>query len=70
MKALVCKAFGPAANLVVEEVPDPHAGPGEVLVDIRAAGLNFADNLMINGLYQVKNEPPFIPGVEASLFHL
>ncbi len=66
MKALLCKAFGPVEDLVIEEVPDPQPGPLEVVVDIVAAGLNFPDQLMINGLYQVKNEPPFIPGGEAA----
>ena len=66
MKALLCKAFGPVGDLVIEEVPDPQAGTGEVLVDIVAAGLNFPDKLMINGLYKVKNDPAFIPGGEAA----
>jgi NADPH2:quinone reductase len=66
MKALLCKAFGPVRDLVIEEVPDPQAGPGEVVVDIVAAGLNFPDKLMVNGQYQVKNELPFIPGAEAA----
>ncbi len=66
MKALLCKAFGPVENLAVEQRPDPQAGPLEVVVDIKAAGLNFPDLLMINGLYQVKNELPFIPGGEAA----
>ena len=66
MKALLCKAFGPVEDLVVEALPDPVAGPLEVVVDIVAAGLNFPDRLMVNGLYQVKNELPFIPGSEAA----
>jgi len=66
MKALLCKAFGPVEDLIVEDLPDPKPGPNEVLVDIHAAGLNFPDKLMVNGLYQVKNELPFIPGAEAA----
>jgi NADPH2:quinone reductase len=66
MKALVCKAFGPAEELEIQDWPEPTAGNEEVIVDIQAAGLNFPDNLMINGLYQTKNSPPFIPGGEAA----
>ncbi len=66
MKALLCKAFGPIEDLLVEDLPDPKPGPTEVLVDIHAAGINFPDKLMVNGLYQVKNELPFIPGAEAA----
>jgi NADPH2:quinone reductase len=68
MRALVCKEIGPTDKLVVEELTDPVAGPGEVLVRVHAAGINFADILVIKGLYQVKLEPPFIPGHEAAGF--
>jgi NADPH2:quinone reductase len=66
MRALVCKEIGPTDKLVVEELTDPVAGPSEVLVRVQAAGINFADILVIKGLYQVKLEPPFIPGHEAA----
>lgn len=66
MRALICKEIGPTDKLVVEEQPDPVAGPGEVLVKVHAAGINFPDILVIKGLYQVKTEPPFIPGNEAA----
>jgi NADPH2:quinone reductase len=66
MKALVCKEYGPPDTLVVEERPDPVPGPGEVRIDIRAAGINFPDVLVIAGTYQVKVPPPFIPGNEAA----
>jgi len=66
MKALVCKELGSTDNLVIEEQADPVAGPGQVLVQIHAAGINFPDILVIKGLYQVKVEPPFIPGNEAA----
>ena len=52
MKAVLCKTFGPPESLVLEEVPAPVAGPGEVLVDVHAAALNFPDVLMIQGKYQ------------------
>jgi len=66
MRALVCRAFGPAEQLVIEERPVPRPGPGEVRIRVRAAGLNFPDHLVILGQYQVKSQPPFVPGVEAS----
>jgi NADPH2:quinone reductase len=64
MKALVCKAFGPPENLVIEEREIPAPGPGEVLVKAHAAGVNFPDILMVQGLYQEKPPLPFIPGGE------
>jgi NADPH:quinone reductase len=66
MRALVCTAYGPPESLVIEQRADPAPGPGEVLVDIRAAGINFPDVLMIAGQYQVKTPPPFVPGGEAA----
>lgn len=66
MRALVCKAYGSPDELAVEDVDDPVAGAGEILVDIKAAGLNFPDILVIGGQYQVKTPPPFIPGHEAA----
>ena len=66
MRALVCKELGSTDKLVIEHQPDPVANPGEVLVRVHAAGINFPDILVINGLYQVKIEPPFIPGNEAA----
>lgn len=65
MRALVCKAYGPPESLVLEDVADPVAGAGELLVDIHAAGINFPDILVFAGKYQVRTEPPFIPGYEA-----
>lgn len=66
MKALVCKAFGPPESLVIEDRSDPVPGDGEVCIDVRAAGLNFPDLLVVSGNYQVKTPPPFIPGGEAA----
>ena len=66
MQALICKAFGSTDDLVIEEVDDPVAESGQVLVDIQAAGLNFPDILVIAGQYQQKTPPPFIPGNEAA----
>jgi NADPH2:quinone reductase len=66
MRALVCKDYGSPDDLVVEKVDDPVADRGQIVVDIKAAGLNFPDVLVIGGQYQVKTPPPFIPGHEAA----
>lgn len=67
MKAVVCKELGTAEKLVYEgNWPDPECGPGLVLVDIKAAGLNFPDVLIIQGKYQFQPEMPFIPGGECA----
>ncbi|MFH6783768.1 NADPH:quinone oxidoreductase family protein [Methylobacterium sp. MA0201] len=65
MKALLCKALGGPEDLVIEEVPDPVPGPGQALVRVTVAALNFFDTLIIAGRYQVKPELPFSPGAEA-----
>ena len=64
MKALVCSRLGGPADLEVETLSDPVPGPGEALVRIRVAALNFFDTLIIAGRYQVKPELPFSPGGE------
>ena len=64
MKALMCRAFGPIDNLRVEDVPSPAPGPGKVLIDVKAAAINFPDALIVQGLYQSKPELPFSPGSE------
>jgi NADPH2:quinone reductase len=66
MKAVLCKAYGPPESLVLEEVPDPVPGPGQVLLNVRAAALNFPDVLMIEGKYQSQPPFPFSPGGEVS----
>lgn len=66
MKALVCNEFGPAENLALEERPSPSPGKGEILVDIKAAGVNFPDVLTVQGKYQFKPELPFVPGAEVA----
>ncbi len=66
MKAVLCKAFGPAENLVVEDLDSPQIKKGEVLLDVHAAGVNFPDTLIIEGKYQFKPPFPFSPGGEAA----
>lgn len=64
MKAVLCKQFGPPDSLVVEEIDSPRAGPGEVVVSVKAASLNFPDVLIIQNKYQFKPPLPFSPGSE------
>jgi NADPH2:quinone reductase len=64
MKAVVCKQFGPPESLVVEDLPSPRAGPGEVVISVKAASLNFPDVLIIQNKYQFKPPLPFSPGSE------
>ncbi|MCP5044980.1 MAG: NADPH:quinone oxidoreductase family protein [bacterium] len=66
MKAVVCKKFGPPEDLVIEEVDDPIAGEGQVVIDVKAAAVTFPDSLVIEDKYQFKATPPFIPGGEVS----
>ena len=66
MRALVCREYGPPESLVIEEHDDPVPGPGQVCIDVAAAGINFPDVLSIAGKYQVKTPTPFIPGNEAA----
>jgi NADPH:quinone reductase len=64
MRAIVCRTYGPPESLVLDEVPEPVPAPGQVLVRVRAAAVNFPDVLFIAGKYQIKIPPPFIPGNE------
>ena len=66
MKAVLCKAFGPPDALAVEEVPELVPGPGQVIVGVRACGVNFPDALMVQGKYQFKPDFPFSPGGEVA----
>ena len=66
MKILHCKEYGPVDNLVWEEVESPEPQDNEVLIDIKAAALNFPDFLIVQGLYQFKPELPFAPGNEGA----
>ncbi|MEM7170135.1 MAG: NADPH:quinone oxidoreductase family protein [Pseudomonadota bacterium] len=65
MRAVLCQNLGAPEDLVIADLPTPEPGPGEVLIEVAAAGLNFADSLIIKGKYQEKPEPPFVPGFEA-----
>jgi len=67
MRAVVCRELTGVGGLeYVDNWPEPQAGPGEVLVDVKAAALNFPDLLMIQGLYQERPPLPFVVGTEMS----
>lgn len=66
MRAVVCNKFAPIDQLVIEERPDPEPAPGNVVVAVRAAGVNFVDGLFVQGKYQIKPPLPFTPGGEVA----
>jgi NADPH:quinone reductase len=65
MRALVCHQLGPLENLTLDERDSVPCGPGHVRLSMRAAGVNFVDALLAQGLYQVKPPTPYVPGSEA-----
>jgi NADPH2:quinone reductase len=64
MRAVVCRELGPPSLLKIEEREDPEPRPGQVVVAVEAAGVNFVDGLFIAGTYQIKPAVPFTPGNE------
>jgi NADPH2:quinone reductase len=66
MRAIVCKEFGPPEKLVLEEIDEPHAGEGELVIESRASTVTFPDALMIEDKYQFKAPVPYVPGGEAA----
>ena len=64
MKAVLCTEWGTPDNLAVNTIPSPQVGPNQIRVRVEAAGVNFADLVMIAGHYQVKPPLPFVPGME------
>ncbi|MAL32977.1 MAG: NADPH:quinone oxidoreductase, partial [Marinobacter sp.] len=66
MKAILCKDYGPAENLVIEDIASPDVKGSGVKIRVKAAGLNFPDTLIIQGKYQFQPPMPFSPGGELS----
>ncbi len=66
MRAVRCHELTGPTSLRVDELPEPTAGAGQVVIDVRAAGVNFPDVLITYGNYQFKPATPFIPGGEAA----
>ena len=66
MRAVIVREHGPAETHRVEEFPDPLPGPGQVVVDLRAIGVNYPDLLVVEGKYQMLPPRPFSPGKEGA----
>ncbi|MGZ5918635.1 MAG: alcohol dehydrogenase catalytic domain-containing protein, partial [Hyphomicrobium sp.] len=66
MKAALCKTFDGPAGIVIEDIAPPTAGPGQAVIAVKAATLNFFDTLITRGKYQVKPELPFSPSGEVA----
>jgi NADPH2:quinone reductase len=64
VRRILCSAYGPPSSLSIVDEPDPEPGPGQVVVAVEAAGVNFVDVLLIAGTYQIKIPTPFTPGSE------
>lgn len=64
MRAIVVRRYGPPGVLELQQFPDPQPKPGEVLIRVKAIGVNFADLLQRMGLYPGAPKPPFVPGLE------
>ena len=66
MRAMLCHAWGPVESLELGEAPAPVPADGEVVIAVKAVGINYADAIMVAGNYQTKPSRPFSPGLEAS----
>ncbi len=66
MKAVLCKEYGPPESLVLEDIPALTPASGQVVLDVKACGVNFPDTLIIQGKYQFKPDMPFSPGGEVA----
>jgi NADPH:quinone reductase len=66
MRAVLCRAWGEVETLTLEDVAPPTVGPGQVLIDVNATAINYADAIMVAGRYQTKPPLPFSPGLETA----
>jgi NADPH2:quinone reductase len=66
MRAVICRAWGEVEGLTLDDVPPPVPGKDEVLIDVRATAVNYADALLVAGRYQTKPPLPFSPGLETA----
>ena len=66
MRAVICRAWGAVEDLTIEEVPAPTPAADEVLIDVRATSVNYADSIMVAGKYQTRPPFPFSPGLETA----
>ena len=66
MRAVICRAWGAVESLTVEDVAPPAPGRGQVLIEVKATGVNYADSIMVAGKYQTRPAFPFSPGLETA----
>jgi NADPH2:quinone reductase len=66
MRALICRAWGSVDDLKLEDVPAPAPGRGQLVIDVEATGVNYADSIMVAGKYQTRPPFPFSPGLETA----
>ena len=66
IKAVLCKQYGPPEKLVLETIAAPQPAAGQIVIAVKAAGVNFPDTLIIEGRYQYRPDPPFSPGCEVA----
>ena len=66
MRAVICRAWGPVDDLTLEDVAPPAPGRGQVVIDVKATGVNYADAIMVAGRYQTRPPFPFSPGLETA----
>src|SRR5437899_3567685 len=66
MRAVICRAWGPVDDLKLEDVAPPKPGPGQLVIDIKATGVSYADSIMVAGRYQTRPPFPFSPGLETA----
>src|SRR5215469_8387459 len=64
MRAMVVRRYGPPEVFEWQEKPDPQPKPGEIMIRVKAVGINFADLLQRMGVYPGTPKPPFVPGLE------
>jgi len=66
VRAVICRAWGAVETLTVEDVAPPAPGRGQVLIEVKATGVNYADSIMVAGKYQTRPVFPFSPGLETA----
>src|SRR2546429_3989153 len=66
MRAVICRAWGPVDGLTLEDVAPPRPGPGQLVIGVKATGVNYADSIMVAGRYQTRPPFPFSPGLETA----
>jgi NADPH2:quinone reductase len=66
MRAVICRAWGPVDELKLEDVAPPAPGRGQLVIDVKATGVNYADAIMVAGSYQTRPPFPFSPGLETA----